>query len=462
MKITCHSCSAKYTVSDDKVQGKTVKIKCRKCGATILVGPGGVTGGAHGDGANGSAVEAHSVSAGDVGGGTSFMVNVAEGDQRTMSLEEIVEAYNTETINAETYVWQEGMDDWQTLGENEAIVAALHAAPQEAPMASGDAYDAAQGGFGGGAASPSPAYAAADPYAAPDPYAATARAVVAPEPSPRPAARRDPARRSQDLFGGGMGGGGLGGGMGMQAGPAADAGGSSTGQRDENSVLFSLSALTSSASTSSGPKTTATREDSGLIDLKALAASASAAAPGGVAGAPQNLVPDTAAVFPLGAPPIAAAQPPPSMGGISIPEAPASKSKAPIFIGVAVAIAAMVGVFFVVQGGGQEETKPATATEATAAPAPPPPTAAPEPTAAPTATAVAAPTASASAAPVAAGGKWTPPPGYKPPPAGAVKPPPGGAGTKPPPPPPAAGGGNSCTAKCGGNLMCAMQCSTKK
>ena len=43
MKITCQSCQSKYTVSDEKVQGKTVKIKCRKCGATILVNSGGVT-----------------------------------------------------------------------------------------------------------------------------------------------------------------------------------------------------------------------------------------------------------------------------------------------------------------------------------------------------------------------------------------------------------------------------------
>src|SRR5215467_7780785 len=37
MKITCQSCQAKYTIADEKVAGKTVKIKCRKCGATIVV-----------------------------------------------------------------------------------------------------------------------------------------------------------------------------------------------------------------------------------------------------------------------------------------------------------------------------------------------------------------------------------------------------------------------------------------
>src|SRR5215468_4576408 len=37
MKITCQSCQAKYTIADEKVTGRTVKIKCKKCGATIVV-----------------------------------------------------------------------------------------------------------------------------------------------------------------------------------------------------------------------------------------------------------------------------------------------------------------------------------------------------------------------------------------------------------------------------------------
>src|SRR4051812_29150719 len=38
MKIVCQSCSAKYSIADDKVQGKKVfKIKCKKCGEDILV-----------------------------------------------------------------------------------------------------------------------------------------------------------------------------------------------------------------------------------------------------------------------------------------------------------------------------------------------------------------------------------------------------------------------------------------
>ena len=37
MKITCQSCQAKYTIADEKVLGKIVKIRCKKCAATIVV-----------------------------------------------------------------------------------------------------------------------------------------------------------------------------------------------------------------------------------------------------------------------------------------------------------------------------------------------------------------------------------------------------------------------------------------
>ena len=37
MKISCQSCAAKYTIADEKVVGKIVKIRCKKCSATIVI-----------------------------------------------------------------------------------------------------------------------------------------------------------------------------------------------------------------------------------------------------------------------------------------------------------------------------------------------------------------------------------------------------------------------------------------
>jgi len=41
MKFVCDNCKAKYQIGDDKVAGKTVRMKCRKCGYNIKVSPEG-------------------------------------------------------------------------------------------------------------------------------------------------------------------------------------------------------------------------------------------------------------------------------------------------------------------------------------------------------------------------------------------------------------------------------------
>ena len=128
MKITCQSCQSKYTVSDEKVQGKTVKIKCRKCGATILVNSGGVTTSGAG------LADPMSIAGGGTtdGSATTYLVNVADGDQRSMTLPEIVAAYNSSVVTADTYVWADGMNDWSPISQVEAIVSALNA-PSRTP-----------------------------------------------------------------------------------------------------------------------------------------------------------------------------------------------------------------------------------------------------------------------------------------------------------------------------------------
>lgn len=448
MKITCHSCAAKYTVSDEKVQGKTVKMKCRKCGATIVVG--------------GSATPGEGAAVGDDAGvdlpAGSYLVNVTEGDQRTMQLAEIIDAYNQGVVTGDTYVWADGMADWQALSENEAIVAALNAAAGGAAPAA-----AAYGGTNG--TNGNHTYEAPAPYAAPaaagyggaDVFGGTP-AFAASEAARPAAARKDAGRKSGDLFGGG--GGGYDAGAGAAAAAISSPG--NTGKRDENSVLFSLSALTQTSGPPSRPAgaTTATKEDSGLIDLKALAASATPAP----AAAPAAPAIDAVGLFPLGAPVVA---PPPAqmqMVGPASIAPPQKRSPLPLILGGIVALAAIVGVFFVVRGAG-EQTPTATA----AAAAQPPPTATAtetaaaataEPTSEPTADATADASASASAAPIAAKGGGYKGGGYK----GGTK---GGTTAAPPStggskPPPAGGGAKGPCSHCGSDLHCAMKCSAGK
>src|ERR1044071_4989991 len=46
MKIVCDACQAKYSISDDKVQGKVFKIRCKKCSNIIVVRGGANASGA--------------------------------------------------------------------------------------------------------------------------------------------------------------------------------------------------------------------------------------------------------------------------------------------------------------------------------------------------------------------------------------------------------------------------------
>lgn len=414
MKITCQSCQSKYTVSDDKVQGKTVKIKCRKCGATILVNSSGVT--TNGAGAADAAAPT----------ALTYTVNVADGDQRTMTLQEIVEAYNAAVVNADTYVWADGMGDWQPLGQVEAISSALQAAGGAARAARKE-DDRRQDVFGGGN---------------------------------RPAA--DDVATSSPLFGGGAG---------AAAKPKAN---------EENSMLFSLSALTAKAAPSA--TTALNRDDSGIIDLKALAAAAEARnkahtpAPvsaagisglsggigsgigGGMGGGMSSSMDDGGLFL---APPVLSAAP--AAPAIETPMDMPQKNRTPLFIGIGatVAVLAIVGAFMAMRGGEEVAPTPTAATTPTAAPTE---TVAPVPTPAET---VAAPTATASAtaAPVAKTGGGTRPvgggTGTKPPAGGggtAAKPPAGGGAPAGGATPPPKKGGCGCAP---GDLMCAMKCSTK-
>ena len=37
MRVQCEQCAATYSVADEKVSGRKLKQKCRKCGAQMLI-----------------------------------------------------------------------------------------------------------------------------------------------------------------------------------------------------------------------------------------------------------------------------------------------------------------------------------------------------------------------------------------------------------------------------------------
>src|SRR6185436_4384369 len=116
MKVTCQSCQAKYTIADEKVRGKVAKIRCKKCGTTIIV--------------NGTDGTTSTLSSGPSAGSDRFQqamadqqwaVLIADGDQRTLTTSQIGELYISGAITYDTPAWKDGMADWLPILQIDAL-----------------------------------------------------------------------------------------------------------------------------------------------------------------------------------------------------------------------------------------------------------------------------------------------------------------------------------------------------
>src|SRR3954452_18135313 len=129
MKVTCQSCQAKYTIADEKVRGKVAKIRCKKCGTTIIV--------------NGNESSTTAPSTQDSEPPTrvmdftpqgssdeSWTVLVADGDQRTVSAAELSDLYVNGTITYETNAWKDGMSEWLPVADIPALRSLLDNGPR--------------------------------------------------------------------------------------------------------------------------------------------------------------------------------------------------------------------------------------------------------------------------------------------------------------------------------------------
>lgn len=271
MKIVCDSCGAKYSIADEKVAGRVFKIRCKKCGAPIVV---------RGDQVQSAAEESTKVV--EYSGDQVWHV-VVDGDQQgPFAKTKLGSMLNEGGIGWDAFVWREGFEDWKPAQDVTELVDAFSQGAAAAGMPEGDdrpdpfaaADDPGGGLFAGaddaaaGSSSPSgPDLFASSPA---QPFGGGDDGVVASSPTPRPAASADQAL---------------------------------TGARNENSVLFSLSNLQAlatggdeapagapgapgapGAAPSAAPAPAraghAAGEGSGLIDIRALAAATTATSTG--------------------------------------------------------------------------------------------------------------------------------------------------------------------------------------
>ena len=267
MKIVCDACQAKYSIADEKVQGKAFKIRCKKCNHIIVVRSGGV---------QAASAVAEPKPAPAEAQGTWYIV--VEGEQvGPLAEPDIAARLARAEITSETLVWKEGFADWIKLSavpelaqvsspQAAALAPAAEAAPSRRDSARMRAHGSAR-------EAPRTAAPSEDIFSKPAP-AASASADLFASSTGAVAAEAPAVASSPFSFGGAAA---------PAAEPAARAQGNGagqshlTGQRNENSVLFSLAnlealAVPSSSSSARAPSTTSTTEGSGLIDIRSMAA----------------------------------------------------------------------------------------------------------------------------------------------------------------------------------------------
>ena len=381
MKISCQSCAAKYTIADEKVVGKVIKIKCKKCSSTIVVNGNdpsvlaqlsAESGGAYGGEDQATQLATRPPQEQGSANPDEWTVSVTDDDQRTMTTAQILADYGSGLLTADTYVWKDGMGDWLPLAQVPELVPLLAATGQTGggyepagtptPFAAapfgGQAADAPFGGQA--AAAPFGGQAAAAPFggqAAAAPFGGQAAAASSAASTAAANAAKRANRASVDLFGGGL--------QEDVARPAAPMppglGDKHVGERNETSVLFSLKDLTAAenAAKNTSARAGAFDKSERVDDIMSL---------GSVNAAPMLAPP------PMNAPVIEAPPPPPpvstapvaAMPMMAYQQAPQKKSPVPIILAAVGVVALLDAVGLFVMSGKDSGDKDAKTTSAPA------------------------------------------------------------------------------------------------
>ena len=112
MRIECDSCAAKYQIADEKVAGKLFKVRCKKCSNMILVD--GTSLGGQDD----EATRVFDIGTDGAPDDEATWYVVIDGAQTgPLAPTEVRVQFDAGTIDADTFAWREGMDDWVRMAE---------------------------------------------------------------------------------------------------------------------------------------------------------------------------------------------------------------------------------------------------------------------------------------------------------------------------------------------------------
>jgi predicted Zn finger-like uncharacterized protein len=293
MKIVCDSCGAKYSIADEKVAGKIFKIRCKKCSSVLEV---------RGDqtGAHPFAERESEQSSAEA---TWYIV--VDGEQKgPLPPSELGRLFAKGSVGLDSYVWKEGFDDWKVASDVPELTQIFGGAASQASATTVGSDDTSSFDTGGDLF----AEGGREPTSEIDTNSSMF-AGFEDSPTPTTTEHEDSPLIAAASAEGGAEMGGVGAGLGGGA-VAAASPQRMTGQRNENSVLFSLSNLQQLASRggsaaeapaslspsvamgSQASAAGATGEGSGLIDIRALAKSTTP----GTEAAPTQAVDDLLAI----------------------------------------------------------------------------------------------------------------------------------------------------------------------
>jgi predicted Zn finger-like uncharacterized protein len=118
MKVQCEHCGAAYSVADEKVAGRKLRQRCRKCGESIIIDGSALEGSAAPPEAESFAVS--------VPPDSEAVWHIAVGDttQGPYTLDELGQYYADGHIVLDTLVCRDGWNDWKQAGEVPELVSA--------------------------------------------------------------------------------------------------------------------------------------------------------------------------------------------------------------------------------------------------------------------------------------------------------------------------------------------------
>jgi predicted Zn finger-like uncharacterized protein len=268
MKIVCDACQAKYSISDDKVQGKVFKIRCKKCSNIIVVR--GTAGAAEAPAPEPAPAQEKDTRVYDYGYDANqapaaddavWHVVINQDQVGPMTAQEVQQRFAAGEIDGETYAWREGFADWMPLAQVDAFAELVASGTTTAAATGGGGAAAVASMFGGGEELGT---VRSDPG---DLFAAASASAAQHEDDGNDLFGSKPASASASA----------------SAAASAAANAKLRGERNENSVLFSLNNLAQLASDRPAPAPAAAAtapghatgaaggEGSGLIDIRSMA-----------------------------------------------------------------------------------------------------------------------------------------------------------------------------------------------